>query len=90
MPPPALHRFFSASATQENGEVMRSPLRVSGGFTGGEQVALVKTSTSQRTMILGKVPPRLENLFFKGRGGLVLSSLMGMMFDGSNQNLRCK
>lgn len=77
VPPPALHRFFSASATQENGEVMKSPVRVSGGFTGGEQVATVNTSTSQRTMILGKVPPRLEKLFLGGREELVFKQSDG-------------
>ena len=46
-----MQRCFSASATQEKGEVMRAPLREeasAGGFAGGLQVAIVKASTSLR------------------------------------------
>lgn len=63
-PPPSIQRCFSASATHENGEVMRAPFRSEdlGGSSGGLQVATVKTSTSLRTKNLGKVPPRLDTL----------------------------
>ena len=60
-----MQRCFSASATQENGSVMRGPLREvgsEGGVEGGLQVAMVKVSTSLRIKKRGKVPPRLETL----------------------------
>lgn len=59
-----MHLCFSASATQEKGDVIRSPLRPAdfGGDDGGEQVAVVKVSTSLRMKKRGKVPPRLDTL----------------------------
>ena len=65
VPPPSLQRCFSASATQENGEVMGVPLRVEesvGSGEAGRHVATVNTSTSLRMKNRGKVPPRLETL----------------------------
>ena len=68
MPLPSIQRCFSASATQEKGEVMA----VAGSFRsreerteaeGGMQVARVKVSTSLRMKKRGKVPPRLETLW---------------------------
>ncbi len=57
-----MHLCFSASATQEKGEVIRGDLRSARGVSGGVQVATVKRSTSLRMKKRGKVPPRLETL----------------------------
>lgn len=64
VPPPLMQRFFSGSRAQENGVVMRVPLRESagGGMVGGRHVAWVNMSTSLRTKMRGNVPPRLETL----------------------------
>lgn len=64
VPPPLTQRFFSGSRAHEKAVVTRVSLRESaGGATvGGRQVALVKKSTSLRTKIRGKVPPRLQTL----------------------------
>ena len=65
-PAPSMQRCFSTSATQENEEVMRGPLRsvlLEGRTTGGEHVATENASTSLRMKNRGKVPPRLETLY---------------------------
>lgn len=63
VPPPFSHRVFSASATHENVEVMRSPLRAAfGAVVGGIQLAAVNMSTNFRTKYRGNVPPRFDTL----------------------------
>ena len=63
LPPPSKHRRLSVSATHENEEVMRSPLRSKRfGVVGGMQFATVNMSTNFNTKKRGKVPPRLETL----------------------------
>ena len=64
VPPPAVHLCLSGSRAQGNGDVTGS-LRSVNGSEGGKQVASVKKSTSLRTKIRGKVPPRLETLYRK-------------------------
>lgn len=56
-PPCVLHSFLSPSRAHEKGS---KGVLASGS---GMQVAIVKASTSFRTKILGKVPPRLLTLF---------------------------
>jgi len=56
-PPCSLHSFLSPSRAHEKGS---KGVLASGSAT---QVAIVKASTSFRTKILGKVPPRLLTLF---------------------------
>lgn len=64
VPPPSIQRCFSASRAQENGLVIRGPLRSTAvfGSSVGEQVATVNASTSLRTKKRGKVPPRFDTL----------------------------
>jgi len=62
VPLPAKHRSLAASATQENDEVMSSPLKSAGADVGGIQFADVNMSTNFNMKNRGKVPPRLETL----------------------------
>lgn len=67
-----MHLFFSASRAQENASVMgvssacclTKLSRADEPAARGVQVALVKRSTALRRKNLGKVPPRLDTLFF--------------------------